>query len=270
MPLSRLQTSLLQLLAKNRNPESYVVGAVAINRDGPRYSRDIDIFHDSDERLAATAEADAATILSAGYKLTWTAHRATGKRSALVTGSGETAQLNWVADSDFRFFPVIPDELFGFVLHPVDLATNKAAAAADRRVPRDIVDLVTIDARILPLGAVVWAACGRFPGQTPEQMLAEIVRHGRFTAEEFHSLAVDKPLDIQKLAQSIRAMCAAAEAFIHAMPSEAAGCVFLRDGKVVQPDPGLLEKYEWHKDVRRGHWPTSIEIGQAMLQRHID
>ena len=175
-----------------------------------------------------------------------------------------------MADSDFRFFPVIPDELFGFVLHPVDLATNKAAAAADRRVPRDIVDLVTIDARIRPLGAVVWAACGRFPGQTPEQMLAEIVRHGRFTAEEFHSLAVDKPLDIQKLAQSIRAMCAAAEAFIHAMPSEAAGCVFLRDGKVVQPDPGLLEKYEWHKDVRRGHWPTSIEIGQAMLQRHID
>ena len=75
------------------------------------------------------------------------------------------------------------DELFGYMLHQIDLATNKAVAAADPRVPRDIVDLVTIHERILPLGAVVCAAIGRFPGPTPEQMLADIVRNGRFSRD---------------------------------------------------------------------------------------
>ena len=48
----------------------------------------------------------------------------TGKREASVEGLGETMKLEWVADSDFRFFPAQPDDLFGYVLHPVDLATN--------------------------------------------------------------------------------------------------------------------------------------------------
>jgi hypothetical protein len=90
-------------------------------------------------------------------------------------------RLEWVHDSAFRFFPTQRHELFGYVLHPVDLATNKASAAADRREPRDIVDLVTIHENILPLGAVVCAAVGRFSGQSPEEMLADIVRHSRFT-----------------------------------------------------------------------------------------
>ena len=48
MPLSNIQSEILRLLAAHRNPESYVAGAVPLNRDGPRYSDDIDIFHDSD------------------------------------------------------------------------------------------------------------------------------------------------------------------------------------------------------------------------------
>jgi len=61
-----------------------------------------------------------------------------------VERSGERTKLEWVADSDYRFFPTVADDLFGHVLHPVDLATNKAMAAADRREVRDSVDLVTI------------------------------------------------------------------------------------------------------------------------------
>jgi hypothetical protein len=30
-------------------------------------------------------------------------------------------------------FPTVPDETFGYVLHPLDLATNKVAAAYGRR-----------------------------------------------------------------------------------------------------------------------------------------
>jgi hypothetical protein len=179
VPLTRLQSHLLRLLANHHSPASDVAGAIALNRDGPRFSGDIDIFHDGDARLVAIAERDAAVIVAADLALTWLPARGNGKRGAVVQGLGETTQLEWVADSAFRFFPTQPDPLFGYVPHPADLATNKASAAADRRVPRDIVDLLLIHDRILPLGAVVTAAVGRFPGMTPEEMLSEIRRTAR-------------------------------------------------------------------------------------------
>ncbi len=148
VPLSKLQSHLLRLLASQRSPDSYVAGGIALNRDGPRFSADIDIFHDGDEKLLATAESDCAIIAAAGLEVTLLPGRGSGKRAAMVDGLGEKTQLEWVADADFRFFPALKDELFGYVLHPADLATNKATAAADRRVPRDIVDLVTIHERI--------------------------------------------------------------------------------------------------------------------------
>ena len=162
VPLTKLQSHVLRVLAAGRSPDRCIAGGVAINREGPRFSGDIDIFQDSENRLAAAAEADAKAIGEAGLKLSWGKIQS-GNRQAEAEGLGETMQLEWVADSAFRFFPAQRDELFGYVLHPVDLATNKASAAADRREPRDIVDLVTIHENILPLGAVVCAAVGRFP-----------------------------------------------------------------------------------------------------------
>lgn len=41
MPLSKIQSDILRLLAAHRNPESYVAGAVPINRDTSRFSDDI-------------------------------------------------------------------------------------------------------------------------------------------------------------------------------------------------------------------------------------
>ncbi len=134
----------------------------AINREGPRFSGDIDIFQDTEQRLEAATQADAKSLTGAGLKLTWKKIM-TGKRKAEVEGLGEKMRLEWVHYSAFRFFPTQPDELFGYVLHPVDLATNKTSAAAGRREPRDIVDLVTIHETILPLGAAICAAVGRSP-----------------------------------------------------------------------------------------------------------
>ena len=142
MPIGKFQSEVLRALAAQRSPDSYIAGGVAINREGPRFSGDIDIFHDSEARLESAAEADAAALTAAGYGVTWGRVRE-GKREAAVTRGSEAMQLEWATDAAFRFFPTQPDELFGYVLHPADLATNKAAAAADRRVPRDIVDLVT-------------------------------------------------------------------------------------------------------------------------------
>ena len=267
MPLTRLQVHVLRVLAAQRSPDSYVAGGVALNRSGPRFSGDIDIFQDSEERLVTAAEADAAALVAAGLKLSW-GRVQTGKRQSRIEGLGETMQLEWVADSDFRFFPTQPDELFGYVLHPVDLATNKASAAADRREPRDIVDLVTIHENILPLGAVICAAVGRFPGLTPEEMLAEITRHSRFTAEEFRVLATERPLDASEVHRRIRNMIEDAERFISAIPSDDVGFVFLDGDKPVQPGRDEFGKYQRRSGARGGVWPSSSGITSAMLDSY--
>jgi hypothetical protein len=185
-----------------------------------------------------------------------------------VEGLGETIELEWVADSAFRFFPTQRDDLFGHVLHPVDLATNKAAAAADRREPRDIVDLLAIHENILPLGAVISAAVGRFPGQSPEEMLNDITRHSRFTAEEFRALATEQPIDVPGLHRRIRGMLEDAEQFISRIPSDAVGVVFLAGGNPVQPDLEALGTYQRHVGTPGGVWPSSPEISSAMLERY--
>jgi len=245
-----------------------VAGGIALNRDGPRFSDDIDIFHDDDSRLVAIAESDAAIIMEAGFDLSWRPGHGSGKRAAQVRGLDDETQLEWVADADFRFFPAQPDDLFGYVLHPADLATNKAAAAADRRAPRDIVDLLTIHERILPLGAVISAAVGRFPGMTPEEMLAEIRRHGTFTVDEFQALAVETPLDPRQTHRRIKTMLDDAAAFIQKLPSDAVGFLFLDGHRPVQPDVALVDRYTKRAGARRGYWPSSSEIGTAMLEHY--
>ena len=267
VPLTRFQSEVLRSLAAQRSPDSYIAGGVAINREGPRFSGDIDIFHDSEARLESAVKADSAALTAAGYSVSLGRVRE-GKREAVVARQGEATQLEWVTDAAFRFFPTQPDELFGYVLHPADLATNKASAAADRREPRDIVDLVTIHENILPLGAVLCAAVGKFPGVTPEEMLAEITRHSRFTVEEFQALATEQPVDVPGLHRRIRGMIEDAGSFIARLPSDAVGVIFMDGENPVQPDVNALDKYQRNPGAPRGFWPSSPEISRAMLERY--
>ena len=78
-----------------------------------------------------------------GYRLEWL-RREPAIYTVAVTRAKEATKLERVVDSDFRFFSTIRDATFGYMLHPVDLATNKVAAAYGRREPRDVVDLLTI------------------------------------------------------------------------------------------------------------------------------
>ena len=133
MPLSDIQREILRLLAAHRNPESYVAGGVALNRDGPRYSADIDIFHDREESVAAAADADAALLVKSGFAVKWL-RREPGIHGAIVERGDQRTKLEWVRDSDFRFFPTLHDDVFGYVLHAVDIATNKGTRSS--RPPR--------------------------------------------------------------------------------------------------------------------------------------
>jgi hypothetical protein len=267
VPLSKIQTEVLRLLATNRDPESYVAGSTPLTRSAPRYSADIDIFHDREERVAQAALQDSALLEEHGYTLQWL-RRDPLIYTLLVERSGEATKMEWVADSDFRFFPTIPDDTFGYILHPVDLATNKVSAAYGRREPRDIVDLLTIHNEILPLGAAVWASVGKAPGFSPEGIINEIRRTARYTVEDFRRIASDPPVDAAATMTQLREALAEAEAFVVRMPTEKAGLLFLKSDRVVQPDPTRLPEYQTHAGRRRGQWPTSVEISTAMLERY--
>ncbi len=267
MPLSKLQSEILRLLAAHRDPESYVGGSTPLTRIAPRYSGYIDVFHDREERVNRAVEEDTAVLLEHGYVFDWL-RREPLFCSILVRRGDETSRLEWVVDSDFRFFPVVKDELFGYMLHPIDLATNKIMAAAGRREPRDIVDLVMIHDEVLPLGAVVWAAVGKSLGFTPEGLINEVRRLARYTEADFRRITSDPPVDPVATMTRFREILDEAEAFVVRMPTEKVGLLFLKDGKVVQPDPDCLDDYATHAGQRRGHWPTSSEITTAMLEHY--
>lgn len=265
MPLDDIQHAILRLLAANRDAESYVAGSTPLNVHAARYSSDIDLFHDREERVARAAQEDGAVLLAHGYDLRWL-RREPAIHAALVAKGKAATRLEWVADSDFRFFPAEPDELFGFRLHPADLATNKIMAAAGRREPRDLVDLLTIHRTVLPLGAVAWAAVGKALGFTPEALLDE-VRRTRYAASDFSRLASDPPVDPAATMVALREALDEAAAFVASMPTEAAGLLFLQDGMPVQPDPAGLAAFQRHAGRRRGHWPDSPGLAAAMLGR---
>lgn len=62
MAITQFQRPVCSLLAETRiaSGESYVAGGVALNEllAGPRRSRDIDLFHDTDEALDASWRVD--------------------------------------------------------------------------------------------------------------------------------------------------------------------------------------------------------------------
>jgi hypothetical protein len=159
-------------------------------------------------------------------------------------------------------------KVFGYILHPVDLAVDKVMAALGRRAVRDILDLVTIHETILPLGAVIWAAVEKAPGFTPEGLIAEIRRTSIYSRDEWGILITSEPLDPDLIMQRLRGALDEAEAFVVKMPTDKVGLLFLKDGLVVQPDPERLQDYQTHAGQRRGQWPTSGEISTAMLERY--
>ena len=73
MALTTLQRDVCRLIAENRvaSGESYVAGGAALNElmRAPRISRDIDLFHDTEEALAATWDADRRLLEAGGYRL---------------------------------------------------------------------------------------------------------------------------------------------------------------------------------------------------------
>ena len=118
-------------------------------------------------------------------------------RKARVFRGNDHVEIDWAADSAFRFFPVEKDPLLGCRLHLFDIATNKALALCARTETRDYVDIVELH-RIYPLSAIVWAACGKDPGFSPLHLLKMMRRFAKISPTELSKIQA-RNLDPQAL-----------------------------------------------------------------------
>lgn len=258
MPLTDFQRTVLHLLAEHRSPESFVAGGTAINAapNSPRYSEDVDIFHDAEENVAVVAEADAATLVQAGFAVE-RLKSVPGFQRARISRDGESLRLEWAWDSAFRFFPVQPDEEFGWRLHLADLATNKMLALAGRWKVRDFVDALYLDETFASLGLLAWAAAGKDSGLTPWLILEQANRFNRLRPEEFlEKLGTDK-FDYVAMKTRWREGVEAARTLVDALPSRELGALYLdADGRPA--NPLVVAGTRPHYATLGGVWPHLV------------
>jgi len=229
MPLTEYQRRILVLLAKNRDP--------VLNRfpDSPRYSDDIDIFHDAAEAVREAFHRDHETLTKAGFQINPVINEDSFVR-AIVCDGRDSVKLDWARDSAFRFFKVQADLEMGFVLHPADVATNKVLALAGRFEARDFVDVNYLHHEGMPLGLIAWAACGKDPGLTPTLILDQCRRFSRLSSEALCASVGAFALDFVALRADWFSAVAQAEETVRSLPPEEIGTLYVnQDGKVADP-----------------------------------
>ena len=263
MPLGPFEREVLRLIAVNRNPDSFVAGATVLHQSpaSPRSSQDVDIFHDSEEALAQSAEADTRVLRAAGYEVIEHKREATFRR-ALVQKGRDATKLEWVHDSAFRFFPAEPDAEMGWRLNFWDAATNKVLALFGRHVFRDYVDTLYLHEKHLHLGALTWAAAGKDGGLTPELIIDWSRRSSRYTAEDVEKVRLPSPPDLRAMKLAFLQATEESESLFTRLPMEEMGCLYLdASGKPVCPNPDSPEfpKLTRHYGSVKGAWPRIVE-----------
>ncbi|MEO6027297.1 MAG: hypothetical protein ABIR79_10575 [Candidatus Binatia bacterium] len=149
------------------------------------------------------------------------------------------------------------------MLHPFDLATNKVLALVGRLEPRDWIDVMTCDERLQPLGYLAWAACGKDPGFTPEGILAEAARSGRYSVEEVGALDfAEAPPDAATLSRRWHEILAEAHRVVRELPAAEMGrCVLTDTGALCRADSTALTRaledgrVRFHAGSIRGAFP---------------
>lgn len=263
MPLGEFEAEVLRLLARNRNPDSYVGGATVLHQrlDSPRASQDVDLFHDEAEAVTAASEADLSALRAADYAVE-VQRPQEGFVRAFVSSDKHRTKIEWVHDSAFRFFPVEPDAELGWRLSFWDAATNKLLAFAARMKLRDYLDVMFLHERHLHVGALAWAAAGKDPGMNAEWIIDWGGRQARLSGQDPKQLRLSEPVDLRALRRRWQQAAEEALALIEKLPVTERGCFYLNaQGKPICPNPDSPEfaKLTRHYGSVKGAWPRIAE-----------
>ena len=268
MALTGFQVELLRLLAQNRiaNPESYVAGGLALNHKlgTPRLSRDIDIFHDSMEAMVRSWESDRVTLQDYGCKVT-PIRELKYFIEAKVEKDGRQMEIQWGTDSAYRFFPLQPDPLTGFTLHPVDLAANKLSALVGRTEVRDWIDVITAIRELQPLACLLSVACGKDPGFSPTSMLEYVARRHYNQVEIDDKISPKGVYDAAELCQFWHETVETTRRTLEVFPrAEVGKVVMTREGELFRGTDESLKaalaanELVFHEGTIGGAWPMIV------------
>lgn len=239
MPVTTFQQELALLLATNRSPDSYLAGGAALHfsPNTKRYSNDLDYFHDTEQRVAEAFSDDAHCLKKSGYNVQIEMNQR-GFIRATVAKDGQATKVEWAHDSAWRFMPTLANSECGFQLHPIDLAINKLLALVGRDEARDFLDVLVVDASVLGLGGLVWAASGKDPGFTPRSLLELLKRRGRYHEQDFSRLHLVEPVVLTELKAQWLDALGEAETFVNSRPADQIGCLYYSPSatKFVIPD----------------------------------
>lgn len=248
MTLTAIQRSAARVLRPHRSKYSYIAGGAALNREWPRVSDDMDIFHDYGDRLPHSVAPELEALRDAGFAVELTSEIDLVV-DAIIRKGGEETRIQWFYDEETcrRFFPALDDPDFGFRMHDADVAVNKVLCAARRdSAPRDAVDLVNIVERYAPLGPLVWAVSGKTLDIAPPAILrgirANVFGYAREEVETVR-MTDGSPMDWRRLRDVLdRALDAASDYCEHTAPLEYPGCLFVdANQRPVEADDAAIE-----------------------------
>ena len=185
-------------------------------------------------------------------------------RKARVRRGAEEVEVDWAHDSAFRFFPIVPDSLFGWRLHLFDMATNKALALTARSETRDYVDILELS-RLYPLAAIAWAACGKDPGFTPLSTIKWMKRFAKIDIAKLQEIKARALDPVAMKEEWLTRSYAAEEEIIRvadAQPDLPIGVAFVD----AQGEPGWIgadPSLRPHAPSLRGTWPVVHAVGES-------
>ncbi len=176
MQLDDFQKSVIAIISSNRSPKGPFGGSV-IQLHGTRLTDDQDIVVADDDFLDDLVTADQEALEAAGFTVKQHRRYPGFRDFRIMKPMIGTTTLQWTAALANEYFAPVPDDLFGYRLHFVDLAVNKSVAAANKLKKRDFVDLVMLDRHVMPLWRMVCAAAGKRPDINPFSMVERISRN---------------------------------------------------------------------------------------------
>lgn len=268
MALTSIQRDVLRLLSENRRlvDGGYVAGGMALNNiaEAPRESRDMDVFYDRADSLKESFLLDCQTLCAAGYEIS-VIRREYNFVEVKLDKDGQSMKAQWCVDSAYRFFPLQANDVSGYTMHPLDLATNKLLALVGRTAVRDWIDTITAIQKVQPLPYLLSAACGKDPGYTPASLL-ELIARRRYNQVEIDDEILPRgSYDAAELCVFWHKVVAEAWASLELFPVEAVGKAFLSsDGTLFRGDNAefkraLKEKtLVFHEGSLRGAVPKLI------------
>lgn len=262
MPITEFQKEVLHLLRQHRNPNSYIAGGIAIHKSHAslRYSNDVNFFHDTDEAVRTSSDADIKLLKKKGYKVEVLIDQPSFVRGTISKGHN-ILKVEWVRDTAFRFFPVIEDDELAYRLHDVDLAVNKCLALANRSEVRDILDLIQLSENIMSLAQICFAACGKDRGFNPALLMDCLRRNSIIEVAKLSAEHLTKTVDAVELKKQWLAMLAQADSVLDTLPVEDLGCIYLnsKGAPIRKLNFKTLSKALRHFGSIGGCWPRVLQ-----------